>query len=214
LGPSKKATFTIKYFDDGAEAIFRVDPTLVGGLGAVVGGTLCARIGSGLAGSNGGCDGFCCCDEGAIIGGLVGYLVGSNLGSATGVCLVGNSGGEKGSYWASLGGSILGTLLGSLFAGAIARGSNDDSEVVPLVLLTGSNDDDSGVLPLFVLSAAQASGATIGFNATRKRKVEMPSGAMLNLKDGNLAFAFPQVNTSQDAFNSNCYKVNFFKANF
>jgi hypothetical protein len=131
---------------------------------------------------------------------LVGYLVGSNIGSATGVYVVGNSGGEKGSYWASFGGSLLGTFVGALFASAL------DQELV---------DDNSGFIPLFVIGAAQAGGATLCFNATRKKRVEMPSaGAMLNLKDGNLAFAFPQVNVSQDTFNSNCYKVNFFEVNF
>jgi hypothetical protein len=70
------------------------------------------------------------------------------------------------------------------------------------------------VLPLFVLSAAQAGGAALCFNSTRKTKVEIPSGAMLNLKDGGLALVFPQINVSQDISNSNCFEVNFFEANF
>lgn len=174
-----------------------VGELIAGGFGAVVGGVVFARQGFNI-GSEGSGSCFCCCNEGGIIGALIGYLVGSNVGSSVGVFLVGNSGGDKGSYWASLGGSLLGTVMGGLVAGAILRNSNDDS----------------GAAPLFILTAAQAGGATISFNATRKKKVKVPSGAMLNLKDGKFAFAFPQVNTSQDAFNSNCYKVNFFKANF
>jgi hypothetical protein len=170
---------------------------LVGGLGAIVGGTLCARVGfNTFTEGSGGCLG--CCDVGGMIGGLVGYLIGSNVGSATGVYIVGNSEGEKGSYWAGLGGSLLGTLVGGAFAVAILRGS----------------DDDSGLAPLSILTAAQAGGATIGFNATRKRSVEVPSGAMLNLKDGELALALPQVSVSQDCLNSNLYEVNVFEANF
>jgi hypothetical protein len=170
---------------------------LVGGMGAIVGGALCGRAGFSLASDRGsGC--FGCCDVSGFIGGLVGYLVGSNVGCATGVCLVGNSGDEKGSYWASLGGSLLGTLLGGLVGIGIAADSKNGSEV----------------LPLFVITAAQSGGATMCFNASRKKKVEVPSGAMLNLKDGNLALALPQVNVSQDASNSNCLEVNVFEANF
>lgn len=171
---------------------------IAGGFGAVVGGTLCARAGFSLASEgSGGC--FCCCNEGGIIGALVGYLVGSNVGSSVGVWLVGNSGGEKGSYWASLGGSLLGTLVGALCASTLGQ------ELV---------DDDSGVTPLFVISAAQAGGATLCFNATRKKRVEVPSVSMLNMKDGSLAFSLPQVKISQDAFNSNCYQISFFEASF
>jgi hypothetical protein len=170
---------------------------LVGGLGAVVGGSICAGIGFGL-GSEGDCNGFCCFDEGGIIGALVGYAVGSNLGSATGVYVVGNSGGDKGSYWASLGGSLLGTALGGVCAIAILRGS----------------DDDAGALSLFVLTAAQVGGAAIGFNATRKRKVEVPSGALLNLDEDKLSLAFPQVNVSPDFFGKANFRIDLFQANF
>ncbi len=170
---------------------------LVGSMGAIVGGTLCARVGFNMF-TEGSSRCFGCCDEGGMIGGLVGYLVGSNVGCAAGVCLVGNSGDEKGSYWASLGGSLLGTLLGGLVGMGIAADSKNGSEV----------------LPLFVLTAAQSGGATMCFNASRKKKVEVPSGAMLNLKDGNLALALPQVSVSQDASNSSCLEVNVFEANF
>lgn len=169
---------------------------LVGGFGAVVGGVVLARKGFSIGSEGSG--GFGCCNERGMIGALIGYLVGSNVGCATGVYLVGNSGGEKGSYWAGLGGSLLGTMFGGLCASVIAR----------------DPDDESGALPLLVLSAAQAGGATLCFNATRKQKVELPSGAMLNLKDGSFALAFPQVNVSQDASNSNCFEVSFFEASF
>jgi hypothetical protein len=170
---------------------------VVGGLGALLGGTLCATVGFNI-GSEGNSGGFCCCDDGGIIGALVGYAVGSNLGAATGVYVVGNSGGEKGSYWAGLGGSLLGTMLGGLVAVSILK----------------SSDDDSGTLPLFILTTAQVGGAAIAFNSTRKRKVEVPSGSILNLKDGKLALSVPEVNITGDAFNSGCYKVNLFRANF
>jgi hypothetical protein len=64
------------------------------------------------------------------------------------------------------------------------------------------------------LTAAQAGGATLGFNASRKRRVEAPSGALLNLDEGKLALAFPQLNLSQDSSNPSEYKVNLLQANF
>ena len=170
---------------------------LGGGLGAIAGGIVCATAVFNLA-SDGDDGCFGCCDVGGLIGGLVGYLVGSNVGSATGVYLVGNTGGEKGSFWAGFGGSLLGTLVGGICAAALARDS----------------DDDSGTASLFVLTATQAGGATLGFNATRKQRVEAPSGSMFNLKDGKLALAMSEVNIACDAFNSDCYKVNLFEANF
>lgn len=167
---------------------------LVGTMGAVAGGTIGAGLGFRIGSDSSG--GFF--DEGGFIGALVGYMVLSNLGCATGVCLVGNSGGEKGSFGSSLGGSLLGTLAGGLYAGVIAGGS----------------EDDSGALPLFIICTAQSAGATLCFNATKKQKVELPSGAILKLKDGTLALSLPQVSVSQDAFNSNCYQINFFEASF
>ncbi len=170
---------------------------MAGGLGAIMGGVVFGKVGFGLA-SDGGGGGFGCCDVGGLIGGLVGYLVGSNMGSATGVCLVGNTGGEKGSFWAGFGGSLLGTLVGGICAAALAR----------------DLDDDSGTAPLFVLTAAQAGGATLGFNATRKKKVEVPSGAMLNLKDDKLTLALPEVNAYPDSFGSANLRIDIFQANF
>jgi hypothetical protein len=170
---------------------------LAGGLGAIMGGVVFGRVGFGLASSGGG-SGFGCCDVGGLIGGLVGYLVGSNVGCATGVCLVGNSGGERGSYWAGLGGSFLGTLVGGICAVGIFRDS----------------DDDSGAAPLFLITAAQAGGATICFNATRKKKVEVLSGALLNLDGDRLSLAFPQVKTTSDAFGSVDLRIDLFQADF
>jgi hypothetical protein len=157
---------------------------LAGSLGAAVGGVMAARTGFSIGSEgSGGCLG--CFDEGGFIGALIGFMIGSNVGAATGVYVVGNSGGEKGSYWAGLGGSLLGTVFGGLCAAAVAR----------------DPDDESGALPLLVLSAAQAGGATLCFNATRKQRVQVPSSSMLNLKVGN-------------GFNSDCYKLNLFQANF
>jgi hypothetical protein len=168
---------------------------LVGSLGAVTGGAMFAMLGYGaFSGSD---DGWC--DYGAAIGALAGYAIGSNLGAATGVYLVGNSGGETGSYGAAFGGSLLGTLAGGLLSAAMLKGSeNDEPAWAALVLITG----------------AQAGGAAICFNATRKKKVEVRSGSMLNLKDGKLALTVPKVRVSLDAFKSGCCKVNLFRANF
>ena len=167
---------------------------LVGAMGAAAGGVIGARLGFGIGSDGGG--GFF--DEGGFIGALVGYMVLSNVGCATGVCLVGNSGGEKGSYGATLGGSILGTVVGGTAAFFILAGS----------------DDDAGWPAFFLLPATQAGGATIGFTASRNRKVEAASGALLNLDEGKLALAFPQLNLSQDSSNPSEYKVNLLQANF
>jgi hypothetical protein len=168
-----------------------------GGLGAIMGGVVFGRVGFGLASSGGGgC--FGCYDVGGLIGGLVGYLVGSNVGCATGVCLVGNSGDERGSYWAGLGGSFLGTLVGGICAIGIFRDS----------------DDDSGAAPLFLITAAQAGGATICFNATRKKKVEVPSAALLNLDGEKLSLTLPKINVSQDSFGSANLRLELFQADF
>jgi hypothetical protein len=170
---------------------------MLGGLGGLLVGGVGAGLGfSAFSKGSGGCLG--CFDVGGIIGGLVGYAVGSNVGCATGVYVVGNSGGETGSYWAGLGGSLLGTIAGVLLAAGIFQ----------------DLADNDGAAPLFVLSAAQAGGATLCFNATRKQKLEVPSGAMLNLKDGNIALSFPQMSVSQDVSNSNCFELNFFEASF
>jgi hypothetical protein len=171
---------------------------LVGSLGAVTGGAILAFLGSEtLSSDDGGI-----VDAGQIFGALVGYFFGSNLGSATGVCLVGNSGGEKGSFKASFGGSILGTLVGGMISAAMVRATEN------------SGKDASGFAVILVLSGAQAGGATIAFNMSRQKKVEVPSGALFNLENGRMALALPQVDISQDSFKSGVYKVNIFKANF
>jgi hypothetical protein len=167
---------------------------LVGSLGAVTGGAMLALLGYGALRS-----GDDCCDLGGAIGVLAGYAIGSNVGAATGVYVVGNSGGETGSYGAAFGGSLLGMLAGGLLASVIMR----DSET-----------DDPAWAALLLITASQAGGATLCFNATRKQRVEVPSGSMLNLKDGKLALAVPEVNIAHHAFDSDCYKINLFTANF
>jgi len=130
-------------------------------------------------------------------GAIAGYLVGSNLGSAAGVYLIGKSGDEKGSFFATVGGSLVGTLVG----GATA-----------VALIT---DNDEGTLPFAVFTTAQVTGATIGFNLSRKgKRTDAYSDAVLNLNDGKLAVAFPQVDVSQDSFSSGKHSVNLFQAKF
>ncbi len=166
----------------------------LGGLGAVVAGVAGGVIGFNITYDE--------ADDGWMNfsgwpGAVAGYLVGSNLGSAAGVYLIGNSGSERGSYVAALGGSFLGTLVGGVTAIALLK------------------DDDEGTLPFAVFTSAQVTGATIGFNLSRKgRRIEGYSEALLNLNDGKLAMAFPQVDVSQDSFSSNQYKVNLFQAKF
>ncbi len=168
---------------------------LVGSLGAAAGGATLALVGYGaLRGSD---DDWC--DLGAAIGALAGYAIGSNLGAATGVYVVGNSGGETGSYWAAFGGSLLGMLAGGLMASAI---------------MGDSKTDDPAWAPLALMTVGQAGGATLFFNATRKQRVEVPSGSMLNLKDGKLGLAVPEVNITRNAFNSGGYRLSLFTANF
>lgn len=171
---------------------------LAGSVGAVTGGTILALLGAGaLSGDD---DGWV--DAGQILGALVGYFFGSNLGSAAGVCLVGNSGGEKGSFKASFGGSIFGTLVGGMISAAMVRATEN------------SGKEASGFAAILVLSGAQAGGATIAFNTSRQKKVEVPSGAIFNLEEGKLALAMPQVDISSDSFKSGVYKVNIFEASF
>jgi len=169
---------------------------LLGGFGSVLGG-----VGGGIIGYSIGhqeTSGFLEFDMGGFVGALVGYLIGSNLGCATGVYLVGNSGGERGSYLATFGGSLGGTLVGGLVATELIRNS----------------DNEDGSFPLFLLTLAQAGGATIGFNSSRKKKSEGHSEALLNLKNGNLSLAFPEVDIFQDNLGSDNYKIDLFKAKF
>lgn len=121
-----------------------------------------------------------------------GYLIASSIGSTLGVKLIGNTNGERGSGLATLGGS----LAGSLMAYQIVKHSH------------------SPLLWLALFNPLQAAGATVGFNLTRKKKVEVPSGALLNLSEGRLSMVFPQVNLSLDSKSSSSYKVNLFQANF
>lgn len=168
---------------------------LVGGLSAMVCGGIGAFLGYNLTYDEN-ADGWF--NFSGLPGAAVGYLVASNAGCAGGVSLVGNSGGERGSYWASFGGSVVGTVVGGLLAIAIVRESDDDINETPFIILT----------------ASQAGGATIGFNATRKRKIEVPSGALLNLDGDKLSLAFPQVNASPDTFGSANFRLDLFQANF
>lgn len=130
-------------------------------------------------------------------GAVVGYAIASNIGSALGVYLIGNSGNEKGSFSATLGGSITGSLVG----GGL------------VFLLYKANHNEGSSAPYFFIAAvAQTTGAVIGFNHSRKKKVEAPSGALLNLDNGRLSLDFPKVDLSTDSRSSSSYKLNLFQA--
>jgi len=171
---------------------------LAGGLGAVVFGYAGARVGWNLTYVEHENEGWFDFNLSGLPGAIAGYFILSNLGCAAGVSLVGNTGGEEGSYWASFGGSVAGTVLGGLCAIGIASASEYESAWAPAIVLT----------------AAQAGGATLGFNGSRRKVVGIPSAALLNLNDGKLSLAFPQVNVSHDPSSSGDYKVNLFVAKF
>jgi hypothetical protein len=166
---------------------------LLGGVGALLGGTVGGIIGFNLTYDEENDD---LMNFSGWTGAVAGYVIGSNLGSAAGVYLIGNSGSEKGSYVAALGGGLAGTLLGGVTAIALL-------------------DDDEGTVPFAVFTTAQVTGANIGFNLSRKVKnPDTYSEALLNLNDGKLAVAFPQVDISPDSSGSGKYKVNLFQTNF
>jgi hypothetical protein len=175
---------------------------LVGAVGAAVLGYVGARAGWNLTyvehehKSKGLCDFDL--NLSGLPGAIAGYLILSNLGCAAGVSLVGNTGGEKGSYWASFGGGVAGALAGGLCALGIAVAS----------------DYESAWAPAIVLVASQAGGATMAFNNSRKRKAEVSSGALLNLKGGRLSLAPPGLSVFQGSFSSNSCKVTLFEAKF
>ncbi|HVP36328.1 MAG TPA: hypothetical protein VMT04_04980 [Terriglobales bacterium] len=130
-------------------------------------------------------------------GAIVGYVIASNLGCALGVYLIGSSGEDRGSFGATLGGSAMGMLLGGGLALAISRGDK--------------SADDSPLPYIAILTASQATGAIIAFNATREKKEEKKTGALLNLNKGKLSLAFPEISIHK---NSSSYKFNLFQANF
>jgi len=169
---------------------------LSGGAGALLGGTIGGGIGylTTYQGSEPGVLNF-----NGWEGAGIGYLIASPFGCALGVYIIGNIGEDKGSYPATLGGSIVGTLLGLGIISSMVKGEGPDEPAVPAFVL---------------LTVAQAAGATVGYNLFRKKKVEVPSGAMLSLNNGKLSLAFPRVNLSTDSKSSSGYKVNLFQAEF
>lgn len=171
---------------------------LAGAIGGAVCGALGARVGWDLTYVEHESEGWLDFNFSGLPGAIAGYFILSNLGCAAGVSLVGNTGGEEGSYWASFGGSVAGTFLGGLLAAGIVAAS----------------EDGLGGAPFLVLPLAQAGGAAMGFNATRKKKVEVSGGALLNLQEGGMSLAFPQVSVSHDPSSSGDYKVNLFVAKF
>lgn len=169
---------------------------LLGGVGAVLFGWAGARTGYSIAYDP---DQSGWLNFGGSPGAFVGYLVGSNLGCATGVYLIGSSDGEKGSYLSTLEGSFAGTLAGSAIAFPLLVAFHGDRKRWSFVTLT----------------AVQSWGATLGFNLSRKgKKIDAYSEALLNLNDGKLSLAIPQVNPSQETLCSSNYKVNLFQAKF
>ena len=170
-----------------------VGEIFAGGAGALLGGVLGAGIGYSLTYKENEGDWF---NLSGVPGAVVGYAIASNLGCALGVYLIGNSGDEKASFGDAFGGSVAGSLLGGGLAYLIAQ---TDKEA----------DGISYEYAVFIV-AGQATGAIIGFNHSRKKKAEIPSEGLLNINDGKLSLAFPQVDISKDSD----YKVNLFQVKF
>ena len=169
---------------------------LLGGAGAILAGVAGGLAGYGMAHDES--EGDLMFDESGGYGIIIGYLITSNLGCALGVYLIGNIGDDKGSFVSALGGSAAGTLAGMGLS----------------YLLLKSTEHNEMTVPVFAaFTAAQATGATLVFNLSRKKKVEVSSGALLNLNDGKLSLAFPQGDFSKDTFGSKNYNVNLFQVN-
>jgi hypothetical protein len=166
-----------------------------GALGAALSGCLGAKIGYEMGHEKD--PGWF--DEGSFEGGVWGYLIGSNLGCVTGVYLAGNLGRKKGSYLAAFGGSLVVTLLAT-----------------PLVISIADKSDVNEILgPLALFTIAEAAGATVGFNLSKKsKKTETSSQALLNVNNGELNLTFPQVNVSLNSFGLTNYRINLFQAKF
>lgn len=172
---------------------------LLGGVGVALFGLAGGSIGSGVAHSENS-DGFGVPDVGASLAPALGYLLGSNLGCALGVYLIGNSGGETGSFAATFGGSLAGGLLTGGLAVAIAQANKNNHISSPALVIA--------------TAVGQTAGAVLAFNSTRKKRVQVLSGALLNLDEGKLAVSFPQVNICPGSKSSSGYKVNLFQAKF
>ena len=172
---------------------------LLGGAGALLLGLAAGSIGSGVAHSENS-DGFGVPDVGAGLAPALGYLLGSNLGCALGVYLIGNSGGETGSFAATFGGSLAGGLLTGGLVVAVAQANKNNHISSPALVIAAT--------------VGQTAGAVLAFNSTRKKRVQVSSGALLNLNEGKLAVSFPRVNISPDSKSSSSYKVNLFQTKF
>lgn len=167
---------------------------MVGGVAATLGGILGAGLGYAVTYNGNRNEWF---NTSGAPGAVVGYAIASNLGCALGVYLIGNSGNEKGSFSATLGGSITGSLVGGGLVFLLYKANHGKGSSAPY---------------FFVAAVAQTTGAVIGFNSSRKKKVEAPSSALFNLDNGRLSLAFPQVNLSNANFSASSYKVNLFQA--
>ncbi len=173
-----------------------VGEAFAGSSGALLFGVLGAGLGYALTFDRNRGDWF---NMSGVPGAVVGYALTSNLGCALGVYLIGNSGGEKGSFGAALGGSITGSLVG----GGLV-----------LLLYKANHNAESPALYYFIAAAAQTTGAVIGFNHSRKKKVQVPLGSLLNLKDGKLSLAIPKVKLLTESKRLTGYKLNLFQAKF
>ncbi len=147
-------------------------------IGKVVGEIVGGAAAGGLLGTAGWYIGYNLSDYymyqlwGASIFGSIGYIVGSSIG----VYLVGNIGNETGSYLAAIGGSILGFAAGTGIALALW-------DVLPR--------ENQALIPFF---AAPLIGATIGFNATRKKKSPLEQGdALFNFNEWKMCLAVPDI---------------------
>ncbi|MBN1896034.1 hypothetical protein JW906_16230 [bacterium] len=173
------------------------------GIGRTAGEFFLGGAGSILAGLGGGIIGYALTYDpnqsswlnfSGFDGAVPGYLITSNFGCAAAVWSIGCIGDEQGSFGSALGGSALGTLV-SVGIIALIKPEIDYSEI-------------------FFLSASQAIGAIIAFNHSQKKKTVDASGALLNLNNDRLVCAVPQVSLYPESSNSNCLKLQLFRAKF
>ncbi|MBI1927859.1 HEAT repeat domain-containing protein [Candidatus Poribacteria bacterium] len=136
---------------------------------------------------------------------IVGTITGFTLGCSLGVYLVGNIGNETGSFLATWGGSILGGVpayFGVVIGYGAVAGDGDVPDWAPLVGL--------GML-------SQSTGATIGFNLTRRYESPPTAGnALLNFDEGQVRLAVPTILFRLDPYDRGNFtqSVNLVKVRF
>ena len=106
---------------------------------------------------------------------LLGGIVGSTCGSSLGVYIAGSSGGRGGNF----GSAMLGSLLGELAAAALA------------CVLPSKGDSEFAFLPGFLI--LPPIGAAILFNRSQGSSSFQAGRGFLNLAEGKLGLAVPDV---------------------